>query len=860
MRRPAHAVACLCVLAILMAGLWFLAAGSTHAGAAEEKTYIEFIFDASGSMKEKVDGGKTRIEVAKEVIKELVESLEDRPDMEIALRVYGSMLPGKPSCQDSGLLQPFGPVGKVRAAILKIVASLNPGGMTPITYSLEEAAKDFPKAGRKVIVLVTDGEESCGANPCITSRKLQDAGLILKPYVVGFGLSAAAEEKVKCIGNYYSAKDRAGLSAALKSIVVEVVSPPLLEVEAWAGETNVTARTNIEVLDADGKPVKATPQGPAGQVLKLALPAEGVYAVKGTLTVEGETLSASQPNVTLKKGETTKVRLDFAGLPGKIVLVARMGDRVVPASSLKASAYSEEKGRKDFGVQGDRMAVAVAPGKYSVQCTYTGDPQQNRTVENVEVKAGETKEVAVTFDQPGKLRLKVLVDNKPSNEARVSVHQNQKLYRTLSPLPGERGVFECGVLEGAYDIQVTPSVAGFTEQWVRDVKVKAGQTVEKQVAFNPSKIRVKVTAEGKPFFVEDMRLMLYEHDPEKRDSQVGSEEYVCDIEMVEKGLFEVKIKEGVYDLLAVNLGTGYADKTIRKLEIKPGETLEKSLEIGGMGKVTVKVTSGGKPYSVGGMRLMLYEHDPEKRDSQVGSEEYVCDIEMVEKGLFEVKIKEGVYDLLAVNLGTGYADKTIRKLEIKPGETLEKSLEIGGMGRIIVKVTSGGKPYSSEDMGLSLYEYDPENRDVGSEEWVCHLEEVEKGLFEAKVKEGVYDLLAYNLGEGFQDRSLRQLEIQGGGTLEKSINLGGIGKLRLRVTWDGKACTDEDVRLMVNFAGTDDYVCDLEMVREGVFEAKLAEGEYDVEITDGFSSQWVRGLVVTSGGTLEQDVEITLEK
>ncbi|MDI7246965.1 MAG: hypothetical protein QME92_05780 [Bacillota bacterium] len=333
---------------------------------------------------------------------------------------------------------------------------------------------------------------------------------------------------MSCIGNYFSAKDRESLISALRSIMVEVVSPPSLEVEAWAGETNVTAQMQVEVLDTTGKPVKTTPEGPAGQVLKFTL-AEGVYTVKGILTVEGETLSASQPNVALNKGETTRVRLDFTGLPGKIVLTAKMGDRAVPASSLKAWVHSEEKGRKDFVVQQDRAAVAVAPGKYSVQCTYTGDPQQNRTVENVEVKAGETKEVTVAFDLPGKLRLKVVVDNKPSNEAKVSVHQNQKLYRTLEPLPGERGTFECGVLEGTYDIQVAPTVAGFTEQWVRDVKVKAGQTVEKQVAFNPSEIRVKVTAEGKPYYVTGMRLMLFEHDPGKRDAEVESEKEEEDV-------------------------------------------------------------------------------------------------------------------------------------------------------------------------------------------------------------------------------------------------------------------------------------------------------------------------------------------
>jgi len=169
---------CLKIIVLLVVGLLFVQASSVFASESGEKTYIEFIIDASGSMKEKVEGNQSRMDVAKEVLKELVEGLDDDPMLEIALRVYGFNLPGKSACQDSGLMQDFGPVGKVRSSILQIVDSLSPKGMTPIGYSLKEAAKDFPKGkdGRNVIVLVTDGEESCLANPCAISQELQKDG------------------------------------------------------------------------------------------------------------------------------------------------------------------------------------------------------------------------------------------------------------------------------------------------------------------------------------------------------------------------------------------------------------------------------------------------------------------------------------------------------------------------------------------------------------------------------------------------------------------------------------------------------------------------------------------------------------
>ncbi|NLB72675.1 MAG: hypothetical protein GX795_01410, partial [Firmicutes bacterium] len=87
------------VVVLLVVGLLLSQAGSVFGAESGEKTYIEFIIDASGSMREKVEGNQSRMDVAKEVLKELVEGLDDDPMLEIALRVYGFQLPGKSSCE-----------------------------------------------------------------------------------------------------------------------------------------------------------------------------------------------------------------------------------------------------------------------------------------------------------------------------------------------------------------------------------------------------------------------------------------------------------------------------------------------------------------------------------------------------------------------------------------------------------------------------------------------------------------------------------------------------------------------------------------------------------------------------------------
>ena len=745
---------CLKIIVLLVVGLLFVQASSVFASESGEKTYIEFIIDASGSMKEKVEGNQSRMDVAKEVLKELVEGLDDDPMLEIALRVYGFNLPGKSACQDSGLMQDFGPVGKVRSSILQIVDSLSPKGMTPIGYSLKEAAKDFPKGkdGRNVIVLVTDGEESCLANPCAISQELQKDGIILKPYVVGFALSAAAEEKVKCIGHYFSAKDKASLRGALKSIMVEVVAAPSLEVEAWADGKNVTAQTEIQVLDSAGKPAEIEVKAKAGEVLKLSV-AEGIYTVTGKFVVDGEPMEVSQANVSLKGGQSARVRLDFGDTAGRIVLYAEAGGRTIPVSALTARIFRDGKDRGELLADGDRLSIRVTPGTYDLRCDYASKPKQSLGVEAIEVKRGEVKKVELVFQLPGRIQVKTIVDGKPSDKVGVRLYRNEKQIGDFEKVQGERGVFEIGVLEGVYDILATPEIAGFSERWLNEVAVKAGETVNREIKIDSTKIRVKLIMDGKPYHVRDA-----------------------------------------------------------------------------------------------GTRVSVYH---------AGTRDYVSDLEEIEKGVFELQMKEGLYDLELVNIGTGIADKWLRDQEVKPGETLEKIINLGGKGKIRIKLIVDGKPYSDEEAGTRVMVSEA-GTDGG--EYVFDLEETKKGVFEQEITEGIYDLCICNLGPmvGFGEKWLRDVEISGGETFERILDLGSKSDVKFKVTMNGDPCTSDDIRVMVYDVETDDYVRDLEETRPGFFEGELMQGVYDIEITNYFCSYWMRGVEIT-GSKFNMEVNLTDE-
>ena len=139
-----------------------------------EKTRILFLLDASGSMLEQWERpNQTRWSVAKSILTKLVDSLRQNTKLELGLRVYGHRSPQEiKNCKDTWLEVPF--KAKNHSLIIDKLQEIKPKGVTPITYSLEQAANDFPAGPgyRNIVILITDGIESCGGDLCATSRAI----------------------------------------------------------------------------------------------------------------------------------------------------------------------------------------------------------------------------------------------------------------------------------------------------------------------------------------------------------------------------------------------------------------------------------------------------------------------------------------------------------------------------------------------------------------------------------------------------------------------------------------------------------------------------------------------------------------
>lgn len=140
------------------------------------------VFDGSLSMSDRdVFGAPPRIIDARLAIRQAMPQVEQFRNL--GLLIYG---PGeRDGCSNLDLR--FAPRPQAAAEIVASVDSLKPGGMTPLTDGVRTAANVLDYKNRPAtVVLVTDGNETCGGTPCAMSRALKAQARDLTIHVIGF--------------------------------------------------------------------------------------------------------------------------------------------------------------------------------------------------------------------------------------------------------------------------------------------------------------------------------------------------------------------------------------------------------------------------------------------------------------------------------------------------------------------------------------------------------------------------------------------------------------------------------------------------------------------------------------------------
>jgi hypothetical protein len=356
---------------------------------------VLLILDASGSMNARLPNGETRIAVAQRAVKGVSSFIH--AEAQLSLRLYGAQSPkAEKNCRDTNVAVPFGPAGSNGDAITATVDAALAQGYTPIAYSLEQAANDFPAdAKERVIVLVSDGKETCQGDPALAAKALAGKGITV--HTVGFIVDTAARGQLQAIaratgGSYFDAPVGPELpdtlNAALNACKKKVVKLPAKPKPGKLRTTSATWLTSHPVLNAEtGEKVAEF----NSSHLEATLPA-GIYEVKFG--------PASWKGIEVRPGETTTID------PGVLKVEANV--------FVNADVVDSETGEQHGSFDNVSTSVTLMPGVYDLRFAAAEWPF-------IKVDGGKTtvlKPVAI-----------ILANDLKWQEARVTTSDGKEVFR-----------------------------------------------------------------------------------------------------------------------------------------------------------------------------------------------------------------------------------------------------------------------------------------------------------------------------------------------------------------------------------------------------------------------------------------------
>lgn len=315
-------------------------------------TTVEIILDTSDSMNEQDQGSQTRIEVAKTVATRLV--TETLPaGVPMALRTYAGCT--------SSLTIPMQPLDPNSAS--STIARLRADDKTPIAQSLRAAGNDLANvSGQKIIVLITDGDETCNGDPKAAIEALVAQDVNVQVNIVGFAiddasLTATFQDWARAgNGTYYPASNELELHQAVTT----------------------ASQLSFHVIDQNGSTIANGSVGGS----PVAVP-------PGTYTVEIGTAPVTRyVNILVAAQQTVTLDLDTGGSAGSTTGIAPASASSESSASAGSSARTwtaavwvrlcdaAPNSGVDIHCQGGAGIVvnfSLASGEFLGSCT-TGDP------------------------------------------------------------------------------------------------------------------------------------------------------------------------------------------------------------------------------------------------------------------------------------------------------------------------------------------------------------------------------------------------------------------------------------------------------------------------------------------------------
>ncbi len=373
---------------------------------APEGARVFLVLDASGSMWGRV-GNQTKIEVARETIRSLLKDW--RPQDQLGLVTYGHRRKG--DCGDIEVLRQVGPVDA--DALMAQVNGISPKGMTPMTASVKMAAEQLKSnEGLTSVILVSDGVETCKADPCSVAAELKKADVKLVVHTVGFDIQdRQAAKQLECMaaatgGLALSAGNAGELSKAIGQAVeaarqkASATPPPPPQPKAepkpeWNLEGSVRLAEGDDPLVGKDFIVwvfyKPMPQGVEPEYVQTsnnslieAEIAPGDYLVEVSI-------GSVKRRATVKVEPGKMNRLDVVLNAGRLALRAKRTADENQKGDVFWEVVSKSNGSTVFNSFDPETSAIVAADKYTVTMTLGGAKLER----DVEVVAGDTTAVEI---------------------------------------------------------------------------------------------------------------------------------------------------------------------------------------------------------------------------------------------------------------------------------------------------------------------------------------------------------------------------------------------------------------------------------------------------------------------------------
>lgn len=218
------------------------------------------IVDSSGSMSEPTKDGQSKMDAAKEALRDLKGDLAAH---QLGMTVFGHRIdPKMPgACQDVETVLPIADF--IDAEYDRVVNSLRPKGNTPLAASLHQAATELMQRDRstnKIVIVVTDGNETCGGDPVAIAQQMQKLGINIKVHVIGFGVKPQEQLQLQALAKAGAGEfGLANTKADLESLIREQIKEPVATIEVAAKPAlSVIEKALVRKLEDENRDVRTS--------------------------------------------------------------------------------------------------------------------------------------------------------------------------------------------------------------------------------------------------------------------------------------------------------------------------------------------------------------------------------------------------------------------------------------------------------------------------------------------------------------------------------------------------------------------------------------------------------------------------